>query len=182
MSYLRNIVFIGLRGSGKTTVARSLAKLIERETFDTDEWIQRRAKAGVAEIFARLGEAGFRALEHEAVVNALQHNGRVISVGGGAVMEPDNRLLLKSSATCVWLTAPVEVLCERVRNDPRTLATRPALTALDPLSELRALAAARGPFYQELAEFIVNTEGRTVAQVVQLVRAALGPERGATTP
>ena len=178
----RNIVLIGLRGSGKTSVARELAGRLQREHIDTDELLQRRAQAGISELFAKIGEAGFRALEQAAIVEALADAGRVISVGGGAVQMAENRTMLRTRATCVWLTAPVEVLCERVRSDPLTASTRPMLTTLDPMDEMRALLAVRGPLYSELAACTVDTGRLSIAQVVEAVCEALGSQPGAQSP
>lgn len=182
MNEPRNIVLIGLRGSGKTSVARELAGRLQRMHIDTDELIQRRAQASISELFAAIGEAGFRALEQAAIADALGGDGRVISVGGGAVQTAENRELLQSRASCVWLTAPVEVLLERVRSDPLTASTRPTLTGLNPLDEMRSLLAGRGPLYRELATCIVDTDRRTVAEVVEAMCRALGFQPGASTP
>lgn len=180
----RNIVLIGLRGSGKTAVGRQLAAILGWVRVDTDELIEERSGRSIAEVFAADGEAAFRKLEAELVADVARGERQIISVGGGAVLSEVNRAALRAAGICVWLTAPPEELHTRLQSDSRTATTRPPLTERAALDELRHLLEQRTPLYAALADHIVDTAGRSVAQVVDEVLGLLawpraGPEQGA---
>ena len=156
----RSIALIGLRGSGKTSVGRELATLLGEDHVDTDDIIAERAGQPIAGIFEAEGEEGFRKREREAIAQVVQNPPEVISVGGGAVVDEQNARLLKSAATIVWLTAPVEVLWRRIADDPDAASSRPALTDRPGLEELEHLSAARAPLYKRIADFTINTNDR----------------------
>jgi len=154
------IALVGYRGCGKTTVAAALAQRRGRTPFDTDAWIERQAGMSVREVFATHGEARFRAWESDAVAHACELDNAVISVGGGAVLCDANRARLRESCFVVWLTASPETLAARLASDQRSASLRPALTTLDPLSEIRTLLAVRTPHYAACCHAQVSTEGR----------------------
>lgn len=176
-----NVVLIGPRGSGKSSVGRMLAERLGWPLADTDREIELAVGAAVREIFAQRGESGFRALERDAIARLAHVRSHVISVGGGAVLKPDNRRALRAAGVVVWLTATPEELLRRIEADAASAATRPALTAYSGLDEIRHLLAAREPLYAEIATLRVATGGRSVAEVVETVLAslaALGPAPG----
>ncbi len=154
------VVLIGLRGSGKTVVGRELATLIGGGHVDTDDVIADRAGRSIADVFETEGEAGFRGLEREAVVQAVQSLPAVISVGGGAILDEENVRRLRDVATIVWLKAPVDVLWQRIADDPSTASYRPALTDRTGIEELRHLLSERTPYYQHAADLTVDTTGK----------------------
>ena len=122
----RSIALIGLRGCGKSVVARELAKLLGGDWVDTDELVGARAGKSTAAIFTDDGEAAFRQLEKAVIVEVAHHPPAVISVGGGAVIDQENVDNLRAAATLVWLTAPAKVLWQRIATDPTTASTRPS--------------------------------------------------------
>jgi shikimate kinase len=161
-----HLVLIGLMGAGKTTVGERCAKLLDRPFLDTDQLVEANTRMGVAEIFAEHGEEQFRALERNAVADAsASPDPLVIACGGGAVLDPDNRRMLRSHGVVVWLRASPEVLGERVGDGARPLlaGAAPAVRTLERLSELRA------PAYEAAAHLSVDTEGRTVDEVAARV-------------
>lgn len=168
-----NIVMIGYRGSGKTSVAQRLADAIECQLFDTDEWIVRDAGMSIAEIFQHEGEAGFRRREREAIRAAVSAADRIISVGGGAVESPENRRDLGDYGTVVWLDAEPETLWKRIRNDRRSESNRPDLGE-GGLSEVRTVLARRRSSYDALADVRVDTTELDIDAVVELVIERLG--------
>lgn len=178
MNAARNIVLIGLRGSGKTTVGRALAGQLRRPFVDCDDVIERAAGLSVTEIFKQYGEDHFRALESTSLAECLGRPGAVISVGGGAVLRDENRRHMQP-AICIWLDAVSEVLALRLRADARSASLRPALTALEPRAELESQRTARGPYYKSLAALRVETDGKSISQVVAEIVARLGPEAAA---
>ena len=170
---MKNLVLIGLRGSGKSTVGRALAARLGRSFLDTDEQIELEQRRTVAAIFETDGEPAFRVLESNVIERITAGSGQVIAVGGGGVLAEANRDRLRAAGTCVWLTASDAELRRRVASDPRSSSLRPALTGAAGLEEIGRLHQERGPLYAEVAHHCVDTTGRDVGQVVEAVLAVL---------
>ena len=164
----RHILFCGTAGSGKTTVGALVARALGREFVDVDRMVERAAGASVSAIFARDGEAGFRAHERAAVVRALgAAKPAVISLGGGA-LENDATFADARNHTLVWLKATVPTLAARLSGNGE----RPLLAG-DPLAKLHELAAAREPRYRQ-AHVIVDASlapKGVAASVLEALRA-----------
>ncbi|HEX4541251.1 MAG TPA: shikimate kinase [Acidimicrobiales bacterium] len=164
-----HIFIVGMMGSGKTTIGRLLAKRLGWRHLDSDEQVGRDTGQTVPEIFAQRGEPAFRAAEARALAAAaVADTPTVVSVAGGAVLDPDNRHVLRRGGVVVWLWAPVETLAQRVGDG----AGRPLLGD-DPAAALRHLYAERRPVYQDLAQAVVDVDGVDVRTVVDRVLAAL---------
>ncbi|HMO25500.1 MAG TPA: shikimate kinase [Tepidisphaeraceae bacterium] len=145
------VVLLGLRGSGKTTLGRLLADRLWGKCVDTDELITRAAGKSIAEIFATVGESGFRDLEEIALREALAGKPEVISAGGGIVLREANRTALKSSNyKRIYLRCEPSELHRRVIADPSTVAARPQLTSVGGLAEIEQLMRDREPLYREV--------------------------------
>lgn len=168
-----SVALIGLRGSGKTAVGRELATLTGREHVDTDDVIVRQAGRSIADIFEAEGEAGFRRREREIIARVVQGPPTVLSVGGGAILDEENVRLLRGAATIVWLTAPVDVLWERIANDTATASARPALTDRSGIEELEHLLSERAPCYRRAADLAVDTTGGRPREVATQIAARL---------
>jgi shikimate kinase len=165
-----------MMGAGKSRVGRALASLLGFDFVDTDALVEQAAGMKVAEIFAREGEAGFRQRER-AALEGLPERRCVAALGGGAVVAPGNRALLRTKGRLVWLDARPETLAERVGDAEE----RPLLAGLDRaarVAKLAALAAERAPAYGE-AELRVATDGRTVESICAELVRALAPEGAA---
>ena len=169
----RNLILIGARGCGKTSVGQELARRLAWTFIDTDQRIEAVAGRTIRDIFAQDGEPAFRRLETEAIAEGLRGQQQVFSVGGGAVRSAANRAALRAGGHCIWLTAPPEELYCRVQNDPSTATSRPPLTGLAGLDEARHLLAERAPLYAATAHCVVSTDGLSVVQVVEAVLAAI---------
>ena len=178
MSDPHNLILIGYRGSGKTSVGRLVAEHLGWKLIDTDELTERAAGRSIAAIFADSGEAAFREMESDAAERAVGGTRRVISVGGGAVLAQANRDKLRQAGLCIWLTAPAEELHWRLQADPRSASQRPALTDASALEEVRRLLAIREPFYQALAHRVVDTSGRPVPEIAREVVAIVSGDAG----
>lgn len=165
----RNVILIGLRGSGKSSVGRALAARLGWEFVDTDARIEAHTRRTIAEIFAQDGEPAFRALETAVIQDVARGTRQVLSVGGGAVLNPENCASLRAAGVCVWLTAPAEALHRRTQSDPRTATQRPPLTDAAGVDEVRCLLAARQPLYAALADHVVSTEELSLDRVVETV-------------
>jgi len=172
----KSIALIGARGCGKTTVGRILADLLGGECVDTDELVAERADRSIAGIFATEGEAGFRKRESQVVREVVEKPPAVISVGGGAVLDQKNVDALRAVAVLVWLTAPAEVLYQRVSTDPASASSRPPLTDQSGVEEVRRLLDERGPLYQRACDFHVETVDRDPKEIAEeIVRRARPP-------
>jgi shikimate kinase len=169
----RNLILIGFRGCGKTSVGRELAARLHWAFVDTDAQIEAAAGRSIREIFKQDGEAAFRQFETRAIAEVTQATKQVIAVGGGAILSPDNRALLRSAGVCVWLTAPAAELLGRTQTDPRTGALRPRLTELSELEEVRHLLAERDPLYAAVEHHVVETRARSVPEVADAVLSAV---------
>lgn len=161
----RNVVLIGLMGVGKTAVGQALADRLGRSFVDTDALVAKDAGAAVAEIFARRGERHFRALEAAAVRRVAALRGRVIAVGGGAVLDPANVTHLRSTGDIVLLDGDPQELAARVGQD----GIRPLLAGGDVADTLTRLRTERAAAYASAAAHVVDTTGRTVEEVVEAV-------------
>lgn len=168
-----NLVLLGYRGAGKTTVGQRVAARLGWSFVDTDQRIEATTGRSIREIFEHDGEAAFRRTEAAVIQQVLRGRKQVISVGGGAVLSPANRQALRAAALCVWLTAPAEELHRRILGDPRSGVSRPPLTEGPALQEVRRLLAQREPLYAATAHHVVQTAGRSVEQVVDAVLKAL---------
>lgn len=166
------LALVGSRGTGKTTVGRMIARRLKRPFVDTDLLVEDRAGRPIREIFAEWGEAHFRDLETEAIASCAQRPGAVVATGGGIVLREENRRALKAHGFVVWLTAEPNALVRRLGANPNAVRNRPALTAAGTLAELADVAAARAPLYQDVADAIIDTTGRSCRQVAGAVLAA----------
>ena len=138
------IALVGLPGTGKSMIARLLAKRLGRQLCDTDQLIEQAVGRSVAEILRRDGESRFRELEREALLRACEAPGSVIATGGGALNDPLNRWALRRHGILAWLQAPVDLLARRLGTDG---VPRPLLEG-DAPSRLATLAGERAPFYR----------------------------------
>lgn len=168
----RPIALIGMRGAGKSTVGRLLAAKTHGTFLDTDELVVLHAGRTIAQIFAEEGEAGFRAREADALRMAVGTPPRVLSVGGGAVLMPQNREILRRNFYVIWLTAPADELWRRIAADPHSGPSRPPLTTGDPRAEITRLLENREHLYSEIADLKIDTTGSTPEQLVELILRA----------
>jgi shikimate kinase len=163
------VFLIGMMGSGKTTVGRELAKRLGWPHLDSDEQVERNTGRTVPDILEADGEAAFRAEEKKALVQAATGEGpAVVSVAGGAVLDPDNRRCLHDAGTVVWLRADPATLVVRV-GDGRG---RPLLAG-DVAGNLTRLYEQRRGLYEDLADVIVDVDERSALEVVDAVVAKL---------
>ena len=170
----RWIVLVGLMGAGKSAVGRVVASRLHVRFVDADAEIERAAAMPVAEIFARDGEAFFRAREAEVIERLLAGRPGVLATGGGAWLSEANRRVIDAVATSVWLDADADTLWSRVRRQ-RGRETRPLLATEDPRATLARLAAERAPLYALARARVVSGPDLSVAEVAERVIEAVGP-------
>jgi shikimate kinase len=152
----RNVILIGYRGTGKTTVARLLAEQLGWQWVDADQYLEAKFGQTIRDIFAAEGEAGFREKETAILAELCQRERYVIATGGGAILREPNRVLLRRSGFVVWLKADAETIWQRLQSDPTTAASRPELTATGGLMEIRELLVMREPLYRATADFEID--------------------------
>ncbi len=159
------IIFVGLPGSGKTTIGRQLARRLGLPFVDSDQVIEQRLGCSIREFFAREGEDRFRDIEQQVLDElSAQHQG-VISTGGGAVLREANRQHLHDRGQVIYLRSTPEDVFRRVRHD----SARPLLQVDDPLQRLRDLYALRDPLYRQTAHFVMETGRPSVATLVNMI-------------
>jgi shikimate kinase len=163
----RPIALVGMMGAGKTTLGRALAQRLGWRFRDLDEEVERAADATVAELFEREGEAAFRELEHRALAGLLDGSLFVLATGGGVVLDPRNRELLRHRALTIWLDASPTTLASRVAG----IGGRPLLNGSDPAARLTELLEERRPFYSQ-ADLRIDAVTGGEAEVLARLMAA----------
>jgi shikimate kinase/3-dehydroquinate synthase len=164
-----NIFLVGLMGSGKTTVGRALAKRLNKRFFDSDHEIEARTGASIPLIFEIEGEASFRQREADMIRDLTACEGVVLATGGGSILDPQSRAYLKSRGLVIYLRAGVSSILLRTGHDKN----RPLLQTADPRGRLEELSAQREPYYQEVADLIIETGRPNVQYLVQTIVAYL---------
>jgi shikimate kinase len=162
------VVLIGPPGSGKTTVGRALAELLGVGLRDTDAAIEAAEQRSIADIFFEDGEPRFRELERAEVLAALASHDGVLSVGGGAVMDPRTQAAL-AGHTVVFLEVGIADAAKRVGFDR----SRPLL-AMNPRAQWVRLMDTRRETYERLASFSADTAGRTPEEIAAVIAQRLG--------
>lgn len=151
-----NVILLGYRGSGKTSIGRKIAEATWREFVDTDALVMESfGGRAIADIWATDGEPAFRQREVEVTRQVLGRTNHVIALGGGTVMQPEARTLVRDADDCkrIYLRCSAEVLAKRIADDTDTAGMRPHLTGLGGgVEEIRHVLAAREPVYQEVAD------------------------------
>ncbi len=163
------IFLVGPMGAGKSAVGRQLARLLHLEFIDSDEEIETRTGVDIPFIFEKEGEEGFRKREVQVIDELSRRDGVVLATGGGAIMNADSRNRLGARGYVVYLYTSVAQQLERTRRGR----SRPMLNNENPKKVLEELMAIRDPLYREVADLIVDTDGRRVSTVAREIHEAL---------
>lgn len=156
-------------GSGKTTIGQLLAKRLQLTFIDSDHELEQRTGVSVATIFEIEGEPAFRHRE-AAIINELSvRQPIVLATGGGAILDPQTRSVLRERGTVIYLHSTAETSYERIRRNRE----RPLLMVTDPLARLRQLYELRHPLYSETAHFVVESYRDRPTAVVNEIASAL---------
>ena len=163
----RPLALVGLMGAGKTAVARVLGERLGVAVADLDAYIEAAEGRGIGELFEREGEAYFRRREGEVLRKALASGARVVACGGGVVLDPAHRALLRDRCEVVWLEVSAAEAARRIGG----AGGRPLLAGASPRARLESLLAERGPLYAEIAHRRIDTETHTPDQVADAILA-----------
>jgi shikimate kinase len=171
-----NIFLVGPMGAGKTTVGKRLAELRGMTFADSDHEVEHRTGVDIAFIFEKEGEAGFRKREKQVIAELTAGHRLVLATGGGAVLDADNRQHLSSRGFVVYLRATIDHQLRRTGHSD----TRPLLQTGDKRGVLEELFALRDPLYREVADLVIETDGRNARILAQEIERHLDHPAGAS--
>ncbi len=173
----RVLVLIGARGSGKSSVARALAAKTGQRAIDLDEQIELDAGQTIPQIFSTEGESAFREREAQVLQGILDPSSAdyaklgALSLGGGAVLNPESQQLLRDHATVVLLRAKTSTLLQRLTSDEKSGKHRPPLTGFSLSDEIEHILQERSPIYSALADFTIDTDGQSPDAIAEAIIA-----------
>jgi shikimate kinase len=165
----RNLVLIGGRASGKTSVGKALAQALKRHFVDLDEVLVAEAGRSIADIVTEDGWPGFRRREKELVERYGRVPGQVLAPGGGVVLDQENVQILRENGLIIWLTADFATLSHRLQQDLGSQEFRPSLTGADPVAEMERVLAEREPLYRAAAHLVLDTTQLSITEVVNRI-------------
>ena len=170
MAEKRNIFLVGPMGAGKSTIGRHLADELHLDFFDSDQEIERRTGADIAWIFDLEGEDGFRKREETVINDLTDKQGIVLATGGGSIVTKAVRNRLSARGIVVYLQTTIDKQVARTQRDKR----RPLLQNENPEQVLRDLAEMRNPLYEEVADYIVDTDDQSARAVANQIISKIG--------
>lgn len=171
-----NVVLVGYRGTGKSSIGRALGRALGWPVVSTDALVVERLGCPIAEFVAAQGWPRFRAIERDVVTEVAARDHVVIDTGGGAVLDPSSRDALKARGLVVWLRAAPATIADRIAGDGGRPALRPGETAT---SEIETVLAEREPVYGAVADCEIFTDLKSIDAAVDAIRAHL-PSRPIT--
>lgn len=165
-----NIFLIGFMGTGKSTVSRLLSSMLEMDAVEMDELIEERAGMSIAEIFDKYGEAHFRRMETELVVEMQKKRNLVVSCGGGVPLRQENVEAMRKSGVIVLLTASPETIYGRVKDSHN----RPVIEQNKNVPFIASLMEQRREKYEAAADLMIKTDGKSAREICREVIRRMG--------
>ena len=163
---MKNIILIGYRCTGKTSVGKKLSERLVLPFSDTDDLIVERAGMSIRKIVEKGGWDLFHQKEKEAIKGLSSMQDSILATGGGVFENQENRETLKRNGFFVWLTADVKTIMERMLADQNSGSRRPSLSDDELYTETTTILKKREPTYRELADFTVGTSGKRIEDIV----------------
>ena len=161
-----NIVLIGYRGTGKSSVARILGQRLRRKVISTDEEIVKEAGQPIPQIIEQFGWDHFRRLETQMCQNLTDQKNLIIDTGGGLILKEENVTMLKADGKIFWLTAEVSTIVSRISGDTQ----RPSLSGTKSfVEEIGEILEIRRPHYQAAADVIIPTDNETAETIANQI-------------
>jgi shikimate kinase len=173
-----NIVLIGYRCTGKTSVGLALANRLRRPFCDADDYIEEKANRSITDMVAKEGWDFFRTKEKEAVRDLSSSDDHIIAAGGGVVLDAENVDNLKKNGVIVLLEATTQVILERMERDKKTDQQRPGLTGKGPYEEIEEVLELRMPLYRNAMDFSVDTTSKSLEQILDEIVQKLERHEG----
>jgi shikimate kinase len=164
-----NVVLIGYRATGKSTVGRILSAKLKIAFWDTDMMVEKSMTMPIKEIVALHGWDFFRAKEKETIKTLAQKGDGVIATGGGVVLAQENVDLLKQAGVIIWLNAPLQDIVDRLNKDAHSVAMRPQFTSGNIVQETVDMMKQRIILYENAADHTVDTAGKSAVQVAEKI-------------
>ena len=164
---MKPLIFIGMMGSGKTTIGKALSKELNLTWIDTDDSIQKQSQLPIPTLFEIHGETYFRKLESQTLKSVID-NYQCISTGGGIIVSQENRKLIKKEAFVIHLTATIPTLIQRLNNSDR-----PLLQGVPLEERLISLLNLRTKFYTDCADLTIDTSFLTIEEIVEKIKSEL---------
>lgn len=161
LNFMNNIILVGFMGTGKSVVGKKLAAKLNRDFVELDDIVETREKMPIKDIFEKKGELYFRLVEKKIVKEASQLKNKVISAGGGAIVDEENFKNLKNSGTIICLKASPETILKRTKG----LKTRPLLNVHDTKKQIEELLKKRETYYNK-ADFSIETDNISIDEIV----------------
>jgi len=163
---MKNIVLMGYRCTGKSSVGKRLSEKLNLTFFDSDDVIETQAGISIREMVNRDGWQVFRMKEKEVIEELASKRESIIATGGGAFEDHENRNILKKNGLFIWLTADEETILTRLRADQKSIRQRPSLSYGDLETETATTLQQRNLVYRELADLTVDTSGKRFNEIV----------------
>jgi shikimate kinase len=164
-----HVILIGYRGTGKSAVGKKLAEKLKMPFYDTDELIERGAARSIRDMVAEEGWTYFRKREGEIIRKLAVLQRGIVATGGGALLDQGNCDILKEQGLLIWLRADVMTIVERIRGDATTKERRPTLLHDDAFRETEDILKQRLPVYRKLADFSIDTTGKSIDEIADAV-------------
>ncbi|MFH1672511.1 MAG: shikimate kinase AroL [Pseudomonadota bacterium] len=159
------IVLIGYRCSGKTSVGKRVASILKWRFVDSDAVIEERTGKSIEEIVATGGWTAFRNEEANAIKRLATLDKTVLATGGGVILNPANRKLLRKQGVVVWLKADTTTIENRMKQDDKTESQRPGLTDKGSMEEIKTVLLERTPYYRDAAHHIIDTSNKSADEI-----------------
>ncbi|MEN8246030.1 MAG: shikimate kinase [Thermodesulfobacteriota bacterium] len=172
-----NIILIGYRCSGKTSVGKRLAQKLGWPFVDTDDRLKEKHGRPVSSLVEDEGWEGFRRLERDVIREVCAEDRSVIASGGGAILDPENVAAMQNSGRVVWLRVSPQTVKQRMARDENTDELRPALTSKGLYEEIIDVLQARTPIYEQAMDVSIDTDGNNIMEIVDLVMQEIEYEK-----
>ena len=164
-----NLFLIGYRCTGKTTVGKSIAAVMDWLFVDSDLQVMKDSGKHIKEIVASKGWEAFRRMERAAIKQICKKDRQVVATGGGAVLDETNVRVMKTGGPVVWLGATSETIQKRMLQDKNSEGFRPALTDRGRIEEIEDMLVKRNPYYESASDFSIHTDDVPVEKIVEII-------------
>jgi shikimate kinase len=164
-----NIVLIGYRCTGKSSVGKLLAFELERDFLDTDQLVETFSKESIEEIVERQGWEYFRNIEKKIIKKVSEKEDKIIATGGGVVADEENLQNLRKNGFLIWLKADRDTIGKRMGDDRRSGSVRPSLTGDHPEDEIGKVLRIREPYYKKAGNMEVDTTHLSETEVAHKI-------------